>query len=448
MLGNSVSYRRPAMESRKRVGTSERFFDLAVWLLIATVGLVAAYVCFGILSSTAEGKYDTYSVGGAIAGALVSWGVLTSVYLQLRGSSNELEDLKERNEQLQSKLIRGAPRPGGFETEVDERQRIVLARPKVWRPKGGTIFELELPSDTSERRDTFPARFHCFCVPIDKGDGITKESFYERELKELQQASEGPSPYVHSYSSEKVRVGGELSAVECLKVIVTQFVQVEIGRSPDTGKSERNWRPITRDEFVGRLYGSVPSTLTIGKVDDLRIYSWGVRASAACYVNEQKRDWRPVDGSLLVSLRPEDVKAEATLELTFENSEAGGIRSNTVVIPVIPRTVTELALDQPVPESSTQGTKGSETTEAQVPATTDAATAQTDALVDTSTDTSTAITPPAKEVTYQLVSRMRVVCYHEPLETIYYFDFLDDVKDFVESSAVFNQVLASTRFLD
>ena len=140
------------MENQGRAWISEKVFDLAVWFLIATIGLVAAYVCFGILTSAAEGKYQAYSIGGAIAGAIVSWGVLTSVYLQLRGSSTELEDLRERNEQLQNKLIRGAPRPQGFETEVDERQRIVLARPKLWRPKGGTIFELELPNDAMRDR--------------------------------------------------------------------------------------------------------------------------------------------------------------------------------------------------------------------------------------------------------------------------------------------------------
>ena len=73
---------------------SEKIFDLVVWLFIASVGLVAAYVCFGILNSQASGRYQQYSVGGAIAGALISWSVLTSVYLQLRGSSNELQDLR------------------------------------------------------------------------------------------------------------------------------------------------------------------------------------------------------------------------------------------------------------------------------------------------------------------------------------------------------------------
>ena len=147
---------------------SERFFDAVVWFFIAAVGLVAAYVCFGILNSEVSGRFQEYSVGGAIAGAVVSWAVLTSVYLQLRGSSNELQELRNRSNELQSKLIRGAPRPQGFETEVDERQRIVLARPKDWQPKGGTMFDLQLPDETMKSGDTFPAAFRCFFVPIEK----------------------------------------------------------------------------------------------------------------------------------------------------------------------------------------------------------------------------------------------------------------------------------------
>ena len=157
---------------------SDKVFDIVIWLLIVAAGLGAAYVCFGVLKSTAQGQFQSYSVGGAIAGALVSWGVLTSVYLQLRGSSNELRELRNRTEELQNKVIRGAPRPLGFEIEVDERQRIVLARPKEWRPKGGTIFFLEQrdaaqadeqKSDKPKSGDVFPASFLCYFEPIIRG---------------------------------------------------------------------------------------------------------------------------------------------------------------------------------------------------------------------------------------------------------------------------------------
>lgn len=434
------------MENQGRAWISEKVFDLAVWFLIATIGLVAAYVCFGILTSAAEGKYQAYSIGGAIAGAIVSWGVLTSVYLQLRGSSTELEDLRERNEQLQNKLIRGAPRPQGFETEVDERQRIVLARPKLWRPKGGTIFELELPNDAMRAGDSFPARFHCFCMPIEKSDGSTRESYYERELKELRQALEGQ--VVSSYTSEKVRVGGGQSAVECLKVIVHQFAEVRTGPSPETGKIQRNWSLVNRSDFVGQLHGIAPSILVIGKVEEVTIFGWGIRRAANCYVNKEKREWRFVDPSTIaVSLKPDDVKTETTLEFVFENPDTAGIRSNALVIQVVRRSSSGTAVEDAVPLGA-HAVRVSEATNAEASEGSETAPQQPVVVVATTENPAAVSTPAEPQVTYQEVARMRVVCFHEALETVYYFDFWDDVKDFVESSAVFNQVLASARFLD
>ena len=146
----------------------KRVIDIVVWLFISAVGLVTAYVCFGLLSSQASGKFQQYSVGGAIAGAIVSWAVFTSVYLQIRGSSRELQELRDRTNELQNKLIRSAPRPQGFDTEVDERQRIVLARPKERQPKGGTIFELELSDEGMKSGDAFAATFRRYFLPITK----------------------------------------------------------------------------------------------------------------------------------------------------------------------------------------------------------------------------------------------------------------------------------------
>ncbi|MHC4176901.1 MAG: hypothetical protein ACYSWU_05310, partial [Planctomycetota bacterium] len=154
-----------------------RIFDLIIWVFIAATGLAAAYICFGILNSEASGQFKQYSVGGAIGGALVSWGVLTTVYLQIRGSSGELQKLRDRNDELHHKLIRGAPRPEGFDTEVDERQRIVLARPVGWQPKGGTIFRLQVPRENMEEGDTFASEFQCYFKTI--GDStLPQAGFY------------------------------------------------------------------------------------------------------------------------------------------------------------------------------------------------------------------------------------------------------------------------------
>jgi hypothetical protein len=50
--------------------------------------------------------------------------------------------------------------------------------------------------------------------------------------------------------------------------------------------------------------------------------------------------------------------------------------------------------------------------------------------------------PRAAKITY-----MSVICFRQDLETIIYFDFWNNEKDFAKSSTVFNQILASTRLL-
>ena len=64
----------------------DKILDAAIVLSIAFVGLFAAYLTFGVLKSEASGEFHSYQVGGAIAGALVSWSLLASVYLKFRKS--------------------------------------------------------------------------------------------------------------------------------------------------------------------------------------------------------------------------------------------------------------------------------------------------------------------------------------------------------------------------
>jgi hypothetical protein len=53
----------------------------------------------------------------------------------------------------------------------------------------------------------------------------------------------------------------------------------------------------------------------------------------------------------------------------------------------------------------------------------------------------------ATKTLYRQVSRMHVSVYHERLDNVYIFVFLDDVDDFMQPSYQFNQILDSTRFL-
>lgn len=405
---------------------TERIFDLVVWLFIAAVGLVAAYVCFGILSSEATGQFHQYSVGGAIAGALVSWGVLTSVYLQLRGSSNELQELRNRTEQLQNKVIRGAPRPQGFDTEVDERQRIVLARPKDWQPKGGTIFELE---QKMKPDDSFAAAFRCFFVPIESGSTPPREQFYEKELKLLRESSD----VVQSYSYELVRLGGESSGVESLKVIVRQFAQISIKPSPETGRIERTWVIVSRDQFTGRISYVEPSGFPVGKPGNVVLVGAWFRKGAVCYVNEKKRQTHVNDQwRANVTLVDEDVAYPGTLELLLENPDTGGLRSSARALLVSEGIEGEEGGGSAPEEKATQQQKTSQSSDA------------TEKRAFPGEGGGGA----EEQVVFQEVVRMRVVCYHEPLERIYYLEFFDDMRDFKDSSAVFNRILDSTRFLE
>jgi hypothetical protein len=246
---------------------SERTFDVVVWTLIAVFGLVTAYVTFGILSSQASTEVQGYSVEGALAGFVVSAGVLTSIYLQVRKSSNEVEALHRRILELQNKLLRGAPRPLAFETEVSERQRIVLARPEKWRPSGGIIFDYQLPLEAlKEEDDRFPPQFRVTYQPIEEGKKQYKRRPKEPDeeqtryynnvkdnLEELIDDHEGVlDKYTswQSYSTEYIYLGGETQPIKSLKFIAHEYVRVDI-KPPDRMHTRFavSCRPIKKAEY-------------------------------------------------------------------------------------------------------------------------------------------------------------------------------------------------------
>ncbi|MCH8903912.1 MAG: hypothetical protein IIA45_08370 [Bacteroidetes bacterium] len=221
----------------------EKLLDLLVMIVIAAVGLITAYICFGVLESQAEGRYHEYSVGGAIAGALVSWSFLGGFYRQMRRSSGEYERVVKRNEELQQKLMRGAPKPQGFEIEIDERKNIVLARPEEWEPKGGNIFDLELSKHHMRKDDIFPAQFVSWYVPITKVNS-DQEAFFKNQV-EAAKAMVGAEAVTH----EIVQVGGEQSKVKSLKLIAHFYGEIMVDVPSLTGRTEVVWRVVTEDEY-------------------------------------------------------------------------------------------------------------------------------------------------------------------------------------------------------
>jgi len=444
----------------------DKLFNAGAFLLIAGLGLATAWICFGVLNSQAKGNYEGYSLGGSVVGAIVSWGFLTTIYLKVqkssnelddlrkkssneledlrKKSSNELEDLRKQNKTLEDKLILGAPHPQGFDLEVDERQRIVLARPKDWEPKGGIIFELELPDKKMKPNDTFAAMFRCYFVPIEKDSNETREQFQRKHLNLVKDAT--TNGYFQSYSNEVMRIGGEVEAVESLKYIAHQVVRTEIEKSKETGREKRVWSPVLWKEFVGRIDQLEPEQVTVGDRAKITLFGADFRNNAVCYVNKKKRKTRVVNAwQAEVTLADEDVDRPRVLELVIENPDTKGKQSNgwTVLVTTEPQ-------DKQTATEATAGESG-EQLDAGIPAAEDSKKAvpsapseYTDGEGGTLVDASKTEEP---RVVFQEIISMTVICYHEELKKIFYFEFFDDEEDFLESSHEFNLILASTRFL-
>ncbi len=128
-------------------------FALIAATIIIIISLFVAYVCFNILDSSAQANLKEWKLGGAFAALIFTASVLTTMVLQFNRTmtkdqveelQNQLADEKEKSNhlimELQSKLIRGAPTPDGFTIDVDERHKLVFARPINWIPINGLLY--------------------------------------------------------------------------------------------------------------------------------------------------------------------------------------------------------------------------------------------------------------------------------------------------------------------
>lgn len=338
--------------------------DVVVLIIIAFIGLLTAYVTFGILDSQAESTIKGYSVSGAIAGALLSWSLLASVYKQFRRSSGELQDLRKRNDELQQKLLRGTPRPENFDTVIDERQSIVLAVPEEWEPRGGTIFEFEQSMKKMSKSDIFPAFFKSFFFPI-TADTNSSDEYYERYQK-----ATAATPEVGSYVSEFIYIGGHPNPIKSLKIIAKQYIRINEETDILTGKVSRIWWVISPSFFneLYEIHGKQEHNKSSGKNNDEH-----QKKNLKLKKMKEKIKEKSEDG--VKSLKDSEIKKNV-IWIGDEDSESKKIRK----------------------------------------------------LVG---------------VAY----RLRVLCFHSALRKIFYFDFVDYVDEFPKSSAAFNKVLDSVRFL-
>lgn len=221
----------------------DKILDAIIVLSIAFVGLFAAYLTFGVLKSEAAGEFRGYQVGGAIAGALVSWSLLGSIYLKFRKSSDEPQRLNARINELQQKLLRGAPHPTGFNVEISEQQKIVLARPENWQRKGGLMFDFELVDRPAN--NGYPARFTCSYVPITpEYKKLGQDRFYEIFEQNIRGNEENLDP-----RCEYIYIGGDAQSTKCIKVIAGQYMRLEFYENSYGGKPRLEAFHISPEEY-------------------------------------------------------------------------------------------------------------------------------------------------------------------------------------------------------
>jgi hypothetical protein len=349
-------------------------FDLMVLIIIVIFGMAAAYLTFGILSSQAKIESEhpdvaspiRYSVGGALAGFLLTVALLTSLYLQLSKFSQqrELRELRGRNDELQGKLIRGVPCPPGFDIEVSERQKIVLARPGE-SPGGGTIFDFEQSAAKMKKNDHFPARFSCWFMPITV-ETKPQDDYYNNFAKSFR----GDSLFDSSIN-EYIYLGGADGGVKSLKVTVRESIKITETKE-QTGRINRVWNVISRQEYE-------EGSKNYNQSNEPKLTS--------SVLPEKQVEHKPV---------PEQPDSKVQLEIVAEQSKVSATATGTAV--------------QAAPETPRAETEDS-------------------------------------EIWFALIQHTYVVCYHQQLHNIFWFEFLDDEMDYIESSSTFNQILTSARFL-
>jgi hypothetical protein len=306
--------------------------NTVVVVVIGVLGVLVAWVTFGILNSQAQGQFEGYQLGGAAAGFAATFLLLTSFYMKVRKANNEPKELRARIEELQHKLLRGSPHPTGFEVEISEQQKLVLARPNTWQKRGGVMFDFQLVNVVGN--DHFPARFTGSYVPItDNYAELGMDEFYRRFKDNIR------SNKLNSYrSSEQIYIGGEAEPVKSIKVIAEQYMRLEFYKNAFGGKKERLEAFQISDEEYKNRPSSPPSPATAGSAGENNTAPEG----AECRING-----------------------------------------------LVPTTVQ-----------------------------------------------------------YAEICHMFVACYHEPLKSVFFFEFMDDEKDFVEESQKFSRVLNSIRFLN
>jgi hypothetical protein len=219
------------------------FLIVCALAIIVGLSLVVAWVTFGLLDSSATAEIRGYKLGGSIAAFAFTAGVLTTAFFSMyklftadevkelsqrkdaefkhyaQHTSEQLKEYAKRVEELQAKLIRGAPCPPGYTIDVDEKHKLVFSRPSAWKPLDGVLYQY---IGQPKKDETFRANFNVVYkdlseLPVEEFDPSQPEvldHFYEQVLETVAQGLSG------GITKEYVTVDG----LKSVKYINTQAV--------------------------------------------------------------------------------------------------------------------------------------------------------------------------------------------------------------------------------
>jgi len=139
--------------------------------IIVVLSLLVAWVTFGLLQSSAQADVRGYKLSGAIAAFAFTAGLLISSFFNVYRllTADQLKEYAKRIEELQAKLIRGAPCPPGYAIDLDEKHKLVFARPGSWQPQEGILYQYV---EQAKPNDPIKANFNVVYrdVTVELGD--------------------------------------------------------------------------------------------------------------------------------------------------------------------------------------------------------------------------------------------------------------------------------------
>lgn len=107
---------------------------LTATIVIFVCSLVAAFITFRFLESTADYQATGIKVGGALAGLLITFIILWRSFhtLSQELGQTDRERLQEQVKNLQDQLVRQDPSPPGYHRVVNEDYKVVVHIPNDW----------------------------------------------------------------------------------------------------------------------------------------------------------------------------------------------------------------------------------------------------------------------------------------------------------------------------